>query len=60
MRRVSSIHNSLVPNKDYEEIIYEQRSPYYFDRIALKLSEAGKFTHFSITGNESYLCALAS
>lgn len=57
MRRASSIHNALVPNKEYEEIIYDQRSPYFFDKSAIKFSGAGKIDGFFLTGNQKYLCA---
>ncbi len=38
MRRTSSVHNTAQPNKEYEEIIYEQRSANFFDKLPLKIS----------------------
>ena len=58
MRRTNSVHNTLVPNREYEEIIYDPRSAFFFGKSALKFSQAGKIEGFSLIGNTQYLCAL--
>lgn len=54
MRRTSSVHNTLVPNKDYEEIVYDHRSKNYLDRVSLQVHDLGE-KELVIKGNSQTL-----
>lgn len=51
MRRTSSVHNVLQPNKQFQEIIYEQRSANFFDKIPLRLADSVNITLKASKGN---------